>query len=153
MRKLMTAGLAALLLSAALTSHADAQRGRGRGGRSAKASSPGPSASWAKPNASKGKKRGGSAKKSVGVTNKLPNVTLPAGSVPGGGGRGGRRARGAGAPSAARVKRGGAPIKVDYNAESEKSSTPKCNRRQCSSPQLKSLHQKTCPESYRASLP
>lgn len=126
MRKLITAGLAALVFAAALPSHADAmsgRRGRGGGGRSAKA--PRASANWSQPKSSS-KKKGGSSKKSVGVPGKLPNVSVPA--LPGGGGRrrGGASSVNTGDPAGATLKRGGTKISVDYNAQPETNTkTPK----------------------------
>ncbi|MEP7347604.1 MAG: hypothetical protein ABI877_20205 [Gemmatimonadaceae bacterium] len=115
MRKLITAGLAALLLSLALPSHADALGGRrGKGGRSAKAR-----ATWGQPSAAKSKKSGSTAKKRARTTGLLPSVNVPQGAGLGGAAAGGRRRA---VPSASIAKR--SPIKVDVNAGISQKSTP-----------------------------
>jgi len=121
MRRLITAGLAALVFAVTLPSNADAmsgRKGRGGGGRAAKA--PRASANWSQSKASS-KKKGGSSRKSVGVTGKLPNVSVPA--MPGGGGRrrGGASGFNTGDPGGATLKRGGTKISVDYKAQPETS--------------------------------
>lgn len=105
MRKWIGAGLAALLLSAAIPSHADALGGRRGGSRkSAKSSRSSTGASWAQPKASG--KRGGAKKNGkggVGVASSLPQVSVPAVTA----GGGGRRSRSAAT----------AVAKVDYKAK------------------------------------
>ena len=115
MRKLIGAGLAALLLAVAIPSHADALGGRGGGRRrAAKSSSSSSGSSWAQPKAS-GKRSGSKKGKKggVGIASGLPAVSLPDGA--GGGGR--RRAGGGGRAKPTRT----APAIVDYNAQAARS--------------------------------
>lgn len=120
MRKLIGTGLAALLLVAAIPSHADALGGRGRSrGRSARASS----------GANGGPKRGKGAKsakapKSGGLAlGKIPKGAVPKLKTSGGGGGGGsgvagRRRVVAGTKD--RATNAPAKIAVNYNKDADK---------------------------------
>ncbi|MBV6520119.1 MAG: hypothetical protein MNPFHGCM_00224 [Gemmatimonadaceae bacterium] len=121
MRKLFAAGLATLLLVAVAPTHLDAQR-RGRG--AAKAAKAGRSGgTWSQPTKAASKKKSSPARKgSVGVTAKLPQVSVPAAA---GSARRGRPSINTGSPSSASLGRTTPKISVDYTPDPETKKTPK----------------------------